>query len=134
MVVVKGWGCHSWLRLWSQLLLWRLITAGTSERLKRSGLLFGAMRWDELNAPSICHSSLWSEWDGVIQDGVHHVRHPPLCHCFQTVQFQPHHRAGLHCWLTESAGIVTVDAASPPHYSQEQCPGHCRLSAACSTH
>lgn len=32
---------------------------------------------------------------GVIKDGVHHVHHPPLCHCLQTVQFLPDHRAGL---------------------------------------
>lgn len=56
----------SWLRLWSQMLLWRLMGVGTTERLKRTVLILGGMSW-WLKGLSICHSSSSSRWEGLFR-------------------------------------------------------------------
>lgn len=106
---------HSWLRLWSQLLLWCLIAADTSKRLKHS-VLHWAGYWIHVHLPQFI-----TEWvGGVIRDGGHRVHRPPLCHCLQTVQFQSDYRAGFLYQFTERTGIIGVAASSPAHDSQER--------------
>ncbi len=86
--------CYS---LWSPLLLYSLMAAGTNEHLKHSVLHLGGMiQWlNEL--PQLVIEGM----RGLISD---FVLHPPLRHWLQTVQFQPDHRTGLPYQLIESAG------------------------------
>lgn len=86
------------------------MAVGTSERLKRTVSLFGGTSWWR-NVLSICHSSS-SSGGGAIQDIIHPVHHPPLCHCLQTVQFLPH-QIYWHCqpWCRLPQHITAKNSA-----------------------
>ena len=101
-----GGGGHSWLRLWSQLLWYRLMAVGTSERLKRTVSLFGGMSWWR-NVLSICHSSSSTEREGQFRT---------VFILFIILLSATASRLCSSC-LTKSIGIASLDAA-PPNTSQ----------------
>ncbi len=65
--------------------------------------------------------------EGVFLDGFDLVLHPPLCHCLQTVQFQPDHRAQLLHQRVQSADLNSPDATTTVHHNKEQSTGCYRL-------
>lgn len=52
---------------------------------------------------------------GVVHHSSDFPSHPPLCHCLHTVQFHPHHRAGLPHQFAQFAGTTSPNATSPTH-------------------
>ncbi len=97
-----------------------VVASDGSERLKHTVLLFGGMSW-WLNVLSICHSSSSSGWEGlfrtvfIVSILLLSAAASKLCSSSQTTELDI---------LSKFTGIASLDAASPTHYSQEQCIGH----------
>ncbi len=121
--VTAGLGCgHScfcgvWWN-WAQVNAWSIPS------------LFGGTSW-WLNVLSTCHSSSSSEWEGlfrtvfIVSIILLLATASKLCTASPTTELD---------FLTKFTGISSRNDTSLTNDSQEQCTGHCWLSAACCTH